>query len=189
MNAPFITPPLLRVVLDANVLAYLALAKLLTGLARDQRLFFPCWSQQILEEVWRTYAVKFGHGAQYASVRLAEIVEGFPGGLQPDLEPIIAQCTNDAKDRHVLAAAIKAEASVVVTFNERHFAPEHLERWGITAMHPDDFLLGLYARSPDAVGRQLKLAAVKKRMEVDDLVRGYSSQLARFKTALLADLP
>jgi len=178
-----------RVVIDANVLAYLALAKLLLDLARRQRLFFPCWSQQVLDEVWRTYAVKFGRGTQYASARLAEIVIGFPEALQTDLEPTIAQCTNDGKDRHVLAAAIKAQAQVIVTFNQRHFLPEHLEKWGIVTLNPNDFLLDLYRQNPAAVWRQLKFAADQKRMELGGFVRGYTEQLARFKDVLLADLP
>jgi len=180
---------LLRGVIDANVLAYAALSRLVLALAAEERLIFPAWSAQILEETRRTIAIKLKHGEAYAAARLAEIVVGFPDALQTGLEPIIAQCTNDVKDRHVLAAAIKAKASVILTFNERHFGPEHLESWGIRAVHPEDFLLELYSQSPDAVGRQLKLAAVKKRMEVDDLVRGYSDQLARFKATLLADLP
>jgi len=188
MNPHFLNSLLLRVVLDANVLAYLALAKLLTGLAREHRLFLPCWSQQILEEVWRTYAVKFGHGVQYASARLDEIVAGFDNALQTGLEPIIAQCINDPKDRHVVAAAVKAKARVIVTFNRKHFRPEHLEKWGIVAMNPNDFLLELYAKSPNAVWQQLELAAEQKQMEVDELLSGYSPQLRRFKSALLADL-
>jgi len=56
-------------------------------------------------------------------------------------------------------------------------------------MHPNDFLLELYTGNPDAVGRQLKFAAVKKRMEVGDLVASYSAQLKGFRTALLANLP
>jgi len=46
----------------------------------------------------------------------------------------------------------------------------------------------LYEQNPAAMWRELKFAAVEKRMEVDDLLRGYSSQLDRFKSALLADL-
>jgi len=189
MRARFAPPALLRVVLDANVLAYLALVRLLLRLARNERLFAPCWSQQVLDETWRTYAVKFGHGAHYASARLAEIVTGFIDALQPDLEPEIAQCTNDPKDRHVVAAAIKAQAQVIVTFNQKHFGSEHLDQWGIVAIHPDDFLLKLYEQNPDAVWQQLKFTAAEKRMELGQLVRGYSPQLARFKAALLADLP
>jgi len=93
MRATSIPPLLLRAVLDANVLAYAALAKLLLDLARRQRLFFPCWSQETLEEVWRTYAVKFKRGAQYASARLAEFTVGFPDALQADLEPELSALT------------------------------------------------------------------------------------------------
>jgi len=189
MSPRFVRQSPRRVVIDANVLAYLALAKLLLDLARRQRLFLPYWSQQVLDEVWRTYAVKFGRGAQYASARLAEIVIGLPDSLQVDLDPVIAQCTNDPKDRHVLAAAIKAQAQVIVTFNQKHFRPEHLERWGIVALNPNDFLLELYTQSPDAIWRQLKFAADEKRMELGDFVRGYTEQLACFKDVLLADLP
>jgi len=188
MNTRFITP-VLRVVLDANVLAYFALAKLLLRLARRNGLFLPYWSQQVLDETWRTYAVKLGHGTQYASARLAEIVTDFPDALQADLEPEIAQCTNDPKDRHVLAAAIKAEAGAIVTFNQKHFRPEHLEKWGIIAMNPNDLLLKLYAQNPDAVWQQLKFAAAKKQIHMRKLLENYSPQLARFKAALLADLP
>lgn len=44
---------------------------------------------------------------------------------------------NDPKDRHVVAAAIEAEAEVIVTRNVKHFAPlpDHL-----IALVPDDFL-------------------------------------------------
>jgi len=177
-----------RVVLDANVLCYLALANLLLDLARSERIFQPCWSQQVLKEAWRTYAVKFNRGAQYAHARLSEFTVGFPEALQTDLDPLITQCSNDEKDRHVLAAAIKAQAQVIVTFNQKDFLPEHLEKWGIVAMHPSDFLLKLYAENPAAVWRQLGIAADTKHMELDELVSGYSVQLARFKDKLLSDL-
>jgi len=188
MKAPTVAL-LLRIVIDANVLAYAALSRLVLALAAEERLIVPFWSAQILEETRRTIAVKLKHGEAYAAARLAEIVGGFPDALQADLEPLIAQCTNDEKDRHVLAAAIKAEAPLILTFNDRHFAPEHLSKWGICAVYPEDFLLELYAKNPSAVWRQLGLAADKKHMELDDLLRSYSPQLDRFKTALLAELP
>jgi len=188
MSPKIVTTPAVRVVIDANVLVYLALANLLLDLARTERLFTPYWSAQILEEVRRTLAVKFKRGATYATARLAEITAGFPDAVQANLEPVIAQCTNDEKDRHVLAAAIKAQASAIVTFNTRHFAPEHLARWDIRAVHPSDFLLELYAHSPQAVLRQLRFAATKKGMRTRELLRGYSAQLDTFKAALLADL-
>jgi len=179
---------LLRIVIDANVLAYAALSRLLLALAAKERLISPFWSAQILEEAKRTIAVKLKHGEAYAAARLAEFTVGFPEALQADLEPLIAQCTNDAKDRHVLAAAIKAQARIIVTFNQKHFSPEHLEKWEVRAVHPEDFLLELYAQNPAQVWRQLGLAADTKHMELAEFVSGYSSQLARFKDKLLADL-
>jgi len=188
MSLHLFTALLLRVVLDANVLAYAALGRLLIGLAREQRLFSPHWSEEILTEVFRTCTRLNKRGADGAHEHLDHIQEGFPDALQSDLEPLITQCTNDPKDRHVVAAAIKAEARVIVTFNQKHFRPEHSGKWGIVAMNPNDFLLELYAKHPNAMWRQLKLAADEKSMRLDEFVPSYSSQLARFKAALLADL-
>jgi hypothetical protein len=47
----------------------------------------------------------------------------------------------DADDRHVLAAAIKAHAQIIVTYNLRDFPPAYLELFGIEAQHPDTFFL------------------------------------------------
>ena len=47
----------------------------------------------------------------------------------------------DPKDRHVLAAAIKAGAQVIVTANLKDFPAELLAPWNIEAKSPDDFVL------------------------------------------------
>ena len=46
----------------------------------------------------------------------------------------------DPNDRHVLAAAIKGRADVIVTTNLKDFPNNALKRWGIEAQHPDEFL-------------------------------------------------
>ena len=46
----------------------------------------------------------------------------------------------DPDDRHVLAAAIKGRADLIVTANLKDFPAEALEPWGIEAQHPDEFL-------------------------------------------------
>jgi predicted nucleic acid-binding protein len=46
----------------------------------------------------------------------------------------------DLDDRHVLAAAIKGQAELIVTTNLKDFPAKALERWGIEAQHPDEFL-------------------------------------------------
>jgi hypothetical protein len=47
----------------------------------------------------------------------------------------------DPDDRHVLAAAIKAGAQIIVTSNLKDFPAEDLAPWGIEAKSPDDFVL------------------------------------------------
>ena len=46
----------------------------------------------------------------------------------------------DANDHHVLAAAICASASVIVTYNLRDFPSKLISAYGIEAWHPDDFI-------------------------------------------------
>jgi len=46
----------------------------------------------------------------------------------------------DPDDRHVLAAAIKGRADLIVTANLKDFPAKALDQWGIEAQHPDEFL-------------------------------------------------
>lgn len=57
----------------------------------------------------------------------------------------------DPGDRHVLAAAIRCGASVIVTFNEKDFPSDALEPFGIEAQHPDLFIDNLFDLDPAAV--------------------------------------
>jgi hypothetical protein len=50
---------------------------------------------------------------------------------------------NDIKDRHVLATAIRAGATTIVTFNLRDFSAPALAPWDIHAVHPADYLITL----------------------------------------------
>jgi predicted nucleic acid-binding protein len=57
----------------------------------------------------------------------------------------------DVDDRHVLAAAIRCNASVIVTFNQKDFPDETLGPFGIEAQHPDEFVDNLFDLDPAAV--------------------------------------
>jgi predicted nucleic acid-binding protein len=46
----------------------------------------------------------------------------------------------DPNDRHVLAAAIRGRADVIVTYNLKDFPDKELNKYGIAAQHPDEFL-------------------------------------------------
>ena len=62
----------------------------------------------------------------------------------------------DPGDRHVLAAAIKGRADVIVTRNLRHFPAACLAPHALAAEHPDAFIVGLLETDPDSA-----LAAVR----------------------------
>ena len=57
----------------------------------------------------------------------------------------------DPDDRHVLAAAIRCQASVIVTFNEKDFPAGVLQLFGLEAQHPDVFIENLFDLDPAAV--------------------------------------
>ena len=65
------------------------------------------------------------------------LVEGY--------EKIINKITlPDPDDRHVLAAAIRAKAQIIVTFNLSDFPQKIIKNYGIKALHPDQFLTMLF---------------------------------------------
>jgi predicted nucleic acid-binding protein len=62
----------------------------------------------------------------------------------------------DPDDRHVLAAAVRTGAAVIVTFNLKHFPGDALAPYGIEAQHPDEFVTHLLDLSPGAVCQAAK---------------------------------
>lgn len=64
--------------------------------------------------------------------------------------------TNDAKDRHVLAAAAHAKARLHVTYNLKHFPPSATQPWRVTAVGPSLFLKKLYSSDPQSVVEVLR---------------------------------
>ena len=57
----------------------------------------------------------------------------------------------DPDDRHVLAAAIRGRADVIVTANVRDFPAEVLTPFEIEAQHPDEFIVHLLDLAPGVV--------------------------------------
>lgn len=75
-----------------------------------------------------------------------------PDCLVNEYEPFIEQLTlPDPDDRHVLAAAIRCQAGVIVTLNVRDFPNEVVARYGILVQHPDEFLAHLFDLTPAVV--------------------------------------
>lgn len=75
-----------------------------------------------------------------------------PDGLVTGYEYLIPGLTlPDPDDRHVLAAAIRCNASVIVTFNEKDFPVDALAPFGIDCQHPDEFVDNLFDLDQAAV--------------------------------------
>jgi len=62
----------------------------------------------------------------------------------------------DPDDRHVLAAAIRTGADMLVTYNLRDFPEQVLSHYGIQAIHPDDFVVCQLDLATDAVCTAVK---------------------------------
>ncbi len=63
----------------------------------------------------------------------------------------------DQNDRHVLAAAIRSQSSVILTFNLKDFPEAELEKYDVEAQHPDEFISDLLDLNASKV-----LAAITK---------------------------
>lgn len=70
----------------------------------------------------------------------------------------------DPDDRHVLAAAIRSGASVIVTQNLKDFPQDRLDAYGIEAQHPDTFIVHVFDLNPGGVvgAAQNHRASLKK---------------------------
>lgn len=73
--------------------------------------------------------------------RLRKAQLAFPDALVDNYEPLVNSLElPDEKDRHVLAAAIKTNANIIVTNNMKDFPEEYLASFGLTAKTADDFI-------------------------------------------------
>jgi PIN domain len=150
------------VVLDACVLANFALCDTLLRLAEPPRLFEPKWSEEIIRETTRTLELKLGWPGSLTTHLEAELRTHFSEAWISGYEPLIPRMTNDEKDRHVVAAAVHGEVPIIVTLNLRHFRPEHLEPWGISALHPQSFLIEIYHQEQALVVTKLNQQAADR---------------------------
>lgn len=179
----------MRAVLDANVLYPTILREILTELAA-QDLYQPLWSARILAE-WRHAAARLGpDGDAVAGAEIALLRDRFRGAEMPDDGAAAIDLSfPDPADRHVVEAALAGRAMLIVTANLRDFPQRMMAGLGLRAIHPDAFLLDLFAANPAAVraaadgalakaqalGGDLTLPVMLKKLRLPRLARALRS--------------
>lgn len=130
------------VLYDANVLVPARLRDLLMRIA-EAGIVRARWSEEILDE-WQTAVRKVRSAITDAQLERyrRQMVDAVPDCVVTNYEGLAAELDLvDEKDRHVVAAAIRAQAQLIVTYNLKHF-PEHaLARYDIEVKHPDEFVV------------------------------------------------
>ena len=131
----------LRAFLDASVIYPASLRDLLMRLTMAE-LFQARWSSRVHEE-WMRAVLRDRSDLTFFQLDSARAAmdDHAEDCLVTGYEPLIGSLTlPDPEDRHVLAAAIVAEADVIVTYNLRDFPADALYRYKIEAQHPDEFV-------------------------------------------------
>jgi len=126
-------------VLDTNVIYPIEIRDLLFWFAFYE-LFTPKWSKHIFTE-WKAVMKRKGVSDKEINKRIGWANKAFPDAMVTNYESLIeGLALPDPDDRHVLAAAIKTNANLIVTNNIKDFPKNYLANYGLSAKKADDFL-------------------------------------------------
>lgn len=146
----------LTAILDANVLYPFLVRDVLLSLA-EAGLYRVVWTAEINAE-WSERLVAEKPGRKAAIEATIEAMnEAFPEATTTGYEDLISSLSlPDADDRHVLAAAIRSGASVIVTENLKDFPPDMLAKYDIETRSADEFVLNTFELYPTDALHALK---------------------------------
>lgn len=175
----------MRVVLDANVLYPFSLRDTLLR-AAEFGLFQVYWSDEILEETRRNLVASAGVSEELAERLITLMKTAFPEAVVAGYGTLVDSMANHPKDRHVAAAAHKADAQLIITHNLKDFVP--LPQ-GIEARSPDDFLCDLFDLDPQGMFALLRAQAEALRnppVSLDSLLTGLAKTVPSFVQVVAA---
>ncbi|HVU96910.1 MAG TPA: PIN domain-containing protein [Puia sp.] len=133
--------PILTALLDANVLYPAPLRDYILHLA-SLGVYVPLWTAAIQEE-WIRNLLKARPDIPRTALEATQrsMDKAFPASNITGYESHIAEIyLPDPNDRHVLAAAIKAQAQLIVTANLKDFPSSALAPYSMRVEHPDMFV-------------------------------------------------
>jgi len=180
-------------VYDACVLYPFHLRNLLVQCAVD-RLVDARWSREIHDEWIRNLIANRPELSVERLTRTRDLMDRVlpSANVTGHLVHLSKINLPDPDDRHVVAAAIEAGASTVVTWNVRDFPVAALRPFGLRKISPDAFLMELYAALPDLVVAAAANARANLRMSghgAADFVAALRRQkLKRFSDAIAAHI-
>jgi predicted nucleic acid-binding protein len=155
-------------VLDTNVVYPVIIRDILFWFAYCD-LYTPKWSQHIFDE-WKKVMKEKGVSEDEANKRIARANFAFPDALVQNYKGLINHLElSDEDDRHVLAAAIKTNANLIVTNNIKHFPETYLQSFGLSAKTADDFLTDIIDLNPkQALAAFKEMVLNKKNPKADE---------------------
>lgn len=134
-------------VLDTDVLFGRTLRDVLLY-AASRYIFQPRWSSETLEELRENLVARNKLPPEGAERLCANLRRAFEEAEVVGFEARLPEVRNHPKDRHVSAAALHAEASMIVTRNLTDFEPPPE---GVRVLSPDQFLCLLLQREREKV--------------------------------------
>lgn len=128
--------------------------------------------------------LRLGLAEEAVEHRIGEMRRSFPDAIVRGYEDLAQDMTCDPKDRHVLAAAVRGNAEVLVTFNLQDFPEASTADLDISVVHPDEFLLNQLDLYPGATLAALRTQARSYKspeMDIEELLgRLASAGVPRF---------
>jgi predicted nucleic acid-binding protein len=156
-------------VLDTCVLAPMPLCDTLLRLAEDPAFYIPKWSADIMREL-RSTLQRMGYTPAQAERRIVAMESAFEDASVTGYECLAGAMTNDPKDRHVLAAAVRCGAHAIVTHNVKHFRPESTKPHDLDILTPDDFLMHQFHFNDELLKEKLAAQATARKVSLDALL-------------------
>jgi predicted nucleic acid-binding protein len=156
-------------VLDTNVVYPVIIRDILLWFGHYD-LYTPKWSEHIFEE-WENVMLAKGVEAAEAENRIKKVNLAFPGALVQNYKGLIDKLElPDVDDRHVLAAAIKVNANLIVTNNIKDFPEQYLQSFGLSAKTADDFLTDIIDLNQEqAIAAYKEMILNKKNPKMNEL--------------------
>lgn len=174
-------------VLDACVLYPVGVRDLLLSVA-ERGVYVPRWTPTILDEMAKNIVEDGRATMDQVTAMRAQMERAFPDAAVRGYEPLVAAMTNHPKDRHVLAAAVRADIGLIVTDDVDGFDEAARAPYEIDVQTADEFLSYALDHDPPSVIGAVQAMATKRRrppVTARQLVMSLSERLPVFGSEIL----